>query len=884
MEAQQQLRPTAVATRRGRQLQPVQITDIDSDTAKTSAPAKSPQTRPAPPHPDEVASSPTGERIPLRTPKSQSSKSSLRSLFLRSKSSRSSFASVEPTSPLPSIAESKKGVAAVSSPKSAAVPSPTAPSATPRSIASSGAATPQALNSSTSNASLRPATTESYQDNESHTSSSWLLPPLFKAYPQALKHATLPTPNLSPEMILQADGHGRTTNAKKPVPQSHSGEGQLEAAASNDSSPQKRKGGKIQKRSRRRSYVASKLEWCQKHYVLATSGRFLQYSADGDFDRQPEKIMELGKSSIAFASDALPGKHWVIQVSQTVDSKNSISLDTRQTFLSRIGVAQRVTKTLFLVFENSDELASWLTVVRREIELLGGKHFVPEATRNKSTPDLHRYQSLRVNRQSSLLEKPRAVKEEQQQQEQQETSIDVQATALANPDTSEKATTSATGPMSHSTDKLTDHRSVPLPRLTETPSLSTLASITEPGTSWDGSRSSYVSLGTRTMSSSDSSSPAHSTSGPKHATSTKHGHPGLNGKGRSTVVSPVEQLNKPESVARNHPRYQRQRDHQTTMSGDSGGITKQQSNAGVKEKSNFTPNFSVPSFSKRYSTAPSTRMSSRHSRGPQANSQEYQPPAATQTNGASTPPNPCPDVSTEARAQQFTKIGRSISSSQNKFNPNGARHNQTSIASVSEEFQISDDQSTATQEPSTHTCPTCHGDRGRSSNSPSEAVPALPPPRIDFDFFDMKPTRTGLETSTGTAHRTRDRTEAFSRPSSMHATSTSPGRNLDRPTTTIHSPQLTHTSNPTRSRNPSRPSSIPHTLGLDRIAVPPSASASASASTEHPSYSETAQQRHSFDKASKRRSMPLLSYGPPPAPPPDYPLPEVPSHAISDYT
>ena len=33
----------------------------------------------------------------------------------------------------------------------------------------------------------------------------------------------------------------------------------------------------------------------------------------------PEKILALSKDSVAFASDAIAGKHWVLQVSQHAD-------------------------------------------------------------------------------------------------------------------------------------------------------------------------------------------------------------------------------------------------------------------------------------------------------------------------------------------------------------------------------------------------------------------------------------------------------------------------------------------------------------------------------------------------------------------------------------
>lgn len=53
----------------------------------------------------------------------------------------------------------------------------------------------------------------------------------------------------------------------------------------------------------------TKVEWTRKIFILVTSGYLLQYASAGSFDRVPEKMMKLGKDSVAFASDAIPGKH-----------------------------------------------------------------------------------------------------------------------------------------------------------------------------------------------------------------------------------------------------------------------------------------------------------------------------------------------------------------------------------------------------------------------------------------------------------------------------------------------------------------------------------------------------------------------------------------------
>ncbi|CAG8960863.1 hypothetical protein HYFRA_00002400 [Hymenoscyphus fraxineus] len=215
------------------------------------------------------------------------------------------------------------------------------------------------------------------------SSAAWDPPPLFQAYPQAVKHATLSASTLSADAILRLNGHSRKPSLREDI-------GQLfEEGGNLDQSSTAIKKEKAKSKHRRQiSGSMSKAEWTQKIFVLVTSGYLLQYAGDGSSDRLPEKMMQLGKDSVAFASDAIPGKHWVLQISQALDSDGAPAADSRS-LLSRLAFRgadhRRAATSLLLVMDSAEDMDSWLAVVRREIESLGGKKHVSET--GKSKPD-----------------------------------------------------------------------------------------------------------------------------------------------------------------------------------------------------------------------------------------------------------------------------------------------------------------------------------------------------------------------------------------------------------------------------------------------------------------------------------------------------------------
>ena len=148
-------------------------------------------------------------------------------------------------------------------------------------------------------------------------STTWDPPPLFQAYPQAIKHSSLSSPPISGDVILR---HQRSRKNHAPA-SSHA-----TATVDTDdlSNPDSEKRSRGEKKRQRLHEVILNGQWAQKIYVLVTSGYILQYAGEGTFDRLPEKIMPLCKDSAAFASDVIPGKPWVLRVCQETSDEDDV--------------------------------------------------------------------------------------------------------------------------------------------------------------------------------------------------------------------------------------------------------------------------------------------------------------------------------------------------------------------------------------------------------------------------------------------------------------------------------------------------------------------------------------------------------------------------------
>ncbi|KUI68602.1 hypothetical protein VM1G_04532 [Cytospora mali] len=194
---------------------------------------------------------------------------------------------------------------------------------------------------------------------------TWDPIPLFQAHPQAIRIATLPA-------CLQADSllrlhHRRETLANTAINHPDLGD-------------QKSMFVDMARKKHRRNSSNVNLEWTTKLYALVTSGYLLQYSGEGTHDRLPEKVVQLCKDSAAFASDVIPGRHWVLQVSSIFEEGAPVTQDTRSLF-GKFGMREkerRQASDILMVFESAEDMEDWMTLLRREIESLGGKRSLTE--------------------------------------------------------------------------------------------------------------------------------------------------------------------------------------------------------------------------------------------------------------------------------------------------------------------------------------------------------------------------------------------------------------------------------------------------------------------------------------------------------------------------
>lgn len=228
------------------------------------------------------------------------------------------------------------------------------------------------------------------------TLGSWDPPELFKAYPQSIKHGRLRAPALHTKSILHQYGEKKAGGLEQGTPQNVE---QL-----------KRYVGR--KKEKEKDFKQKTLEndgWTEKIYVLATSGYLLEYAGEGQFDRFPEKLMSLGSESVAFASDAIPGEHWVLQVSRIANDDGVASNAGAKSIFKKLWIGndkKRSTSTLLLVFDNPDDMNSWLVVIRKEIEALGGKKYRPDVDVLKTADDAPKELRERPSRQDLVKRDP----------------------------------------------------------------------------------------------------------------------------------------------------------------------------------------------------------------------------------------------------------------------------------------------------------------------------------------------------------------------------------------------------------------------------------------------------------------------------------------------
>ncbi|CUS09090.1 unnamed protein product [Tuber aestivum] len=176
---------------------------------------------------------------------------------------------------------------------------------------------------------------------------SWEPVPLNEAFAQAIRVASLSASSLSMETLIRRN--------------SERGKG-----------PKDRRG-----RILHRSHASTRsvdLDWTRKTFVLI-EGFLLQYAGDGPHDRGPEKTLQLTPASIAFASDVIPGRPWVLQVYRSAGPDGNLLPERKGSFLSKIafkGPAKNTAVSLLLVFDGAEEMDAWMGCIRAEAVRLGG--------------------------------------------------------------------------------------------------------------------------------------------------------------------------------------------------------------------------------------------------------------------------------------------------------------------------------------------------------------------------------------------------------------------------------------------------------------------------------------------------------------------------------
>ena len=236
--------------------------------------------------------------------------------------------------------------------------------------------------------------------------SDWDPPPLFQAYPQAIKHGALQGTHVSTDTLLRA-AHQRT----------YDGFGSTAALPLvSENQEIQNHGTQTRHVQKRFSTLVDSLGVTEKIFVLTTTGRIVQYSGKGKFDRLPEKILQLCHNSAAFASDVIPGKHWVLQVVQSVNQDGAPALKQSRSLLSRLRAANTATRKhatgLLMIFSTPDDMDSWLKALRKAIEQMGGKRIEPDpepptkkrpVESNSTATPSHRFQVQRDPRQPQPL-------------------------------------------------------------------------------------------------------------------------------------------------------------------------------------------------------------------------------------------------------------------------------------------------------------------------------------------------------------------------------------------------------------------------------------------------------------------------------------------------
>ncbi|KAF1823523.1 uncharacterized protein K489DRAFT_409361 [Dissoconium aciculare CBS 342.82] len=243
--------------------------------------------------------------------------------------------------------------------------------------------------------------------------------PLFQAWPQAIKHAVLEVSTITSDLLSQQSKSRQSTTMQLSNFDNSTRDGaddstglKGEAVATSPTGSGAPVNAKSSSKHMSKGSLST-IELPRKLFILSTTGCILQYSEKGSSDRAPEKILQLGKDSAAFACDLIPGRLHVLEILQCVNEKGGMA-NGSGSILHKFGIrsaaARRQTSNFLLVMEDAAALASWMSTVRKQIEIQGGKRARPDSvtrrpkTANAEAADLdlkkvpsnsHRYQVRR---------------------------------------------------------------------------------------------------------------------------------------------------------------------------------------------------------------------------------------------------------------------------------------------------------------------------------------------------------------------------------------------------------------------------------------------------------------------------------------------------------
>lgn len=194
-------------------------------------------------------------------------------------------------------------------------------------------------------------------------------PPLPQAYRQALIHAPLETPVSFTEVMRSRQN---SLSAKD-----SSNQDALEDVV------------RVKCAHRKTNSGDDTCDTKSKIFMLVHGPYLLQFPSDAEADTLPEKILILDRETVAFACDAVPGRPWVLQISKTKILMTGSQEKTLRPSWSRLTLRQpedkRTVNTMLIIFNDSEELYTWLFALRKEIEHLGGIEYRPDIEHDDKT-------------------------------------------------------------------------------------------------------------------------------------------------------------------------------------------------------------------------------------------------------------------------------------------------------------------------------------------------------------------------------------------------------------------------------------------------------------------------------------------------------------------